>query len=101
MTITIEIRHTVVVVAEGGGRYRLLVFADMAEGQARRLAREYGYDEGDIVAVSHEALHYRRQLADELVQEVLDRLPFLEHRTPDQMLAIVRCIVPQTVKIEK
>lgn len=99
MTIVIEIIHTVVVVGEGGGRYRMLVFADMAEECARRLAQEYGYAEADIVAVSHEALHYRRQVADELVQEVLERLPYLEHRTPEQMLAAVRSIVPQTTRI--
>ena len=51
------------------------------------------------MAVSHEALHYRRQVADELVQEVLERLPYLEHRTPEQMLAAVRSIVPQTTRI--
>ncbi len=100
MPITIEIRHTLVVVAEGGGRYRLLVFADMAEERARRLAQEYGYDEDDIVAVNQEALHYRRQLSDELVREVLDRVPYLEHHTPEQLLAAVRCIVPQATRIE-
>ena len=100
MTITIEIRHTLVVVAEGGGRYRLLVFAAMDEERARRLAQEYGYDEDDIVAVNQEALHYRRQLSDELVREVLDRVPYLEHHTPEQLLAAVRCIVPQATRIE-
>ena len=100
MTIEIEIRHTLVVVSERKGCYRQLLFADMPESHARRLALEYGYAEGDIVAVSHETLHYRKHLSDELVQAVLDRLPYLEHRTPEQMLAAVRCIVPQTMRIE-
>ena len=101
MTITIEIRHTLLLVVEDSGCYRLLLFADMEEQHARRLAAEYGYAEGDIAAVWHEALRYRRWLADELVQEVLDRLPYLEHRTPEQMLAAVRSIVPQATQIEK
>ena len=99
MHIEIEIRHTMIVVAESGGRYRTLLFADMSEEQARRLTHEYGYTEGDIIAISHEALRYRRQLDDELVRAVLDRLPYLEHRKPEQMLAAVRSIVSQTTRI--
>ena len=99
MIITIEIRHTMVLVTERYRTYRLLVFAEMDEARARRLAAEYGYAEGDIVAVSHEALHYRREVADELVQTVLDRLPYRENHTPEQMLDAVRCIVPQATRI--
>ena len=99
MTIEIEIRHTMIVVAEGGGRYRTLMFADMSERHARRLALEYGYAEGDIMSVGHEALRYRRQVADELVRSVLDRLPYLECYSPEQMLAVVRSIVPQASRI--
>ena len=99
MTIEIEIRHTMIIVAEGGGRYRTLMFADMSESRARRLAHEYGYAEGDIIAMSHEALRYRRQVDDQLVQSVLDRLPYLERRKPEQMLAAVRSIVPQATRI--
>ena len=99
MTIEIEIQHTMILVVEKNGCYRLLVFADMEEDCARRLAAEYGYAAGDILDICHEALHYRRELADELVQTVLDSLPYREQRTYEQMLAVVRCIVPQATRI--
>ena len=95
----IEIRHTLLCVARQGGTYRLLMFADMDEERARRLAHEYGYEEGDIRWVTHEMLHYRRNVADELVWAVLDRLPYMQHRTPEQMLDAVRCIEPRTARI--
>lgn len=98
MTIEIEIRHTLLAV-ERQGFYRLLVFADMPEGHARRLAAEYGYAEEDIRSVSHEALHYRRKVADEMVWAVLDRLPYTETHTHAQMLAAIRSIVPQATRI--
>lgn len=100
MTIEIEIRHTMIVVVEGGCRYRTLMFADMSANRARQLAAEYGYTEEDIVDICHEALRYRRQVDDEQVWAVLDRLPYLERRKPEQMLAAVRSIVPQATKIE-
>ena len=100
MIITIEIRHTLVLVTERYGTYRLLVFAEMEEERARRLAAEYGYADDAIIDISHEALHYRREVADELVQEVLERMPYRENHTPEQMLAAVRSIVPQATRIE-
>lgn len=100
MIITIEIRHTMVLVTERYGTYRLLVFAEMDEARARRLAAEYGYAEGDVVAVGHEAMHYRRYLSDEQVLAVLERMPYRECHTPEQLLAAVRCIVPQATRIE-
>lgn len=100
MVIEIEIRHTMVLVAERLGTYRLLVFADMAEARARRLAKEYGYAEEAVVAVSHEAMRYRRWLDDEQVQAVLERMPYRENHTPEQLLAAVRCIVPQATRIK-
>ena len=100
MTIVVEIQRTVLVVAESKGVYRTLVFANMSASRARQLAAEYGYTEEDIVDICHEALHYRRQVDDEQVWAVLDRLPYLEHRKPEQMLAAVRSIVPQATRIE-
>lgn len=99
MIITIEIRHMMVLVTERYRTYRLMVFAEMDEARARRLAAEYGYAEGNIVAVSHETLHYRRYLSDEQVQAVLERMPYREKRTPEQILDAVRCIVPQATRI--
>ena len=100
MHIEIEIRHTLVLVTERYGTYRLLVFAAMDEERARRLAAEYGYADNAIINISHEVQRYRRQVDDELVRAVLDRLPYLEHRKPEQMLAAVRSIVPQATRIE-
>ena len=99
MTIVIEIKRTILLVAERKGVYRTLVFADMPASRARQLAAEYGYTEEDIIGIYHEALHYRRRLDNELVRIVLDRLPYLENHTPEQMIAAVRSIVPQAIRI--
>ena len=94
MVIEIEIKHTTVIVEERKGCYRRMLFADMDEERARRLATEYGYANDAIADISHEALHYRRE-----VLEVLERMPYRENHTPEQMLAAVRCIVPQATRI--
>ena len=99
MVIEIEIKHTTVIVEERKGCYRRMLFAEMDEERARRLATEYGYADDAIADISHEALHYRHEVADELVLEVLERMPYRENHTPEQMLAAVRCIVPQATRI--
>lgn len=99
MTIEIEIRQTLLLVSDHVGCYRLLVFANMAEDDARQLAREYGYAATNIHAISHEALHYRHHVDDEQVYAILDRLPYQERHHPEQVLAAVRSIVPQATRI--
>ncbi|MBQ6068258.1 MAG: hypothetical protein IJK84_02040 [Bacteroidales bacterium] len=99
MTIEIEKRYTLLLVRVGKGLYRQLLFADMSEQRARLLACEYGYRQEDIGLVRHEALRYRRQLDDELVRSILERMPYHERNSHEAMLAAVRRIVPQATRI--
>ena len=98
MTIEIAIRRTQVHVAHKG-MHRLLILSEMDDDCARRLAHEYGYEPTEILSISPVELCYRRTVADELVQEVVNRMPYSECRSTESMLTAVRCIVPQTTKI--
>ena len=99
MTIEITIRHTLLTVVEHGGTYRTLLFNDMPEERARRLAREYGYPSDRISSIETVKFSYRRKLSDEEVRHILDRQPHQEWYRYEVVLDAVRCIVPQASSI--
>ena len=71
------------------------VFAEMDDKRALGLIREYGYRQEQVYGIVHETIALRHEVDDQLVEEVLQRMPYRECHSAEAMLWAVRCIVPQ------
>lgn len=99
MVIEIERRMMSLFLLDGNGMPRRQVFAEMDDARARQLVREYGYDPASVYAIVHETFTYRREVDDSEVADLLDRMPYREVHTYEEVLFAVRCLVPQAVRI--
>ena len=99
MVVELERRMMSLFIVTADKMYHRLVFAEMAEARARELVREYGYDPKGVYAVVHEKIVFRHEVDDSEVAAVLERMPYHECRSMEEVLAAVRCIVPQAVRI--
>ena len=75
------------------------VFAEMDDKRALGLIREYGYRQEQVYGIVHETIALRHEVDDQLVEEVLQRMPYRECHSAEAMLWAVRCIVPQATRI--
>jgi len=99
MTILTAKQRTLVYIAQPNHVLNCMVFNEMGDNEILRLAHEYGIDKKHICAINHIPLLYRRQLDDSTVREILERLPQKERHTPEELLAAVRCVVPDAVRV--
>jgi len=99
MVVELERRLMSLFIDCGNGLVRRQVFAEMDEARARQLVREYGFDPARVYAVVYEQVVFRHDVDDSEVAAVLDRRPYRECHSLDEVLDAVRCIVPQAVRI--
>lgn len=99
MIVEIEqLKARLLIEDDSGHRYWML-FGEMPDTTARRLVREYGCKPEWVKAVVHDRIVYRHAVDDTLVRAVVERMPYRDHYTEEEMLRAVQCIVPQAVRI--
>ena len=99
MLVELEYKAMSLFIATGDGMMRRQVFAEMDDARALRLLREYGYDPAHVFVIVHETFVVDHEVDDSEVAAVLERMPYRECRSMEEVLAAVRCIVPQAVRI--
>ena len=99
MLVELEYKAMSLFIATGDGMMRRQVFAEMDDARALRLLREYGYDPAHVFAIVHETFVVDHEVDDSEVAAVLDRMPYHECRSSEEMLDAVRCIVPRAKRI--
>ena len=99
MLVELEYKAMSLFIATGDGMMCRQVFAEMDDARALRLLREYGYDPAHVFAIVHETFVVDHEVDDSEVAAVLDRMPYHECRSSEEMLDAVRCIVPRAKRI--
>lgn len=99
MIVIIERRMMSLLIKKDDGMLTRQVFAEMDDKRALGLIREYGYRQEQVYGIVHETIALRHEVDDQLVEEVLQRMPYRECHSAEAMLWAVRCIVPQATRI--
>lgn len=99
MEVIIKRRQTSLLLKDDRGMHFRLVFAEMDDGRARQLVREYGYRPEWVYAILHEEVCYRHTVDDSLVLAAMQRMPYRERYGMEEWLEAVRSIAPQAERI--
>ena len=90
MIVIIERRMMSLLIKKDDGMLTRQVFAEMDDKRALGLIKEYGYRQEQVYGIVHETIALRHEVDDQLVEEVLQRMPYRECHTSKNSLLRAR-----------